>query len=144
MTTQANLFARQEFAVGDLRTPGAARQFCDWQLAHWEVPATTVENAVQITSELVANAVEHTGGGVHVQVSLNYADGLITITVTDEGGQATVPRVVNAEESAESGRGLFLVGVLAKTWDWYRIAAGGIAVWAQLVDYRPGGMDNRA
>ncbi|MFG2176952.1 ATP-binding protein [Streptomyces niveus] len=122
-------FARQEFASVGLDTAALARKFAAEQLDHWHVPEPTIADAVQIVSELVANAAEHSSG--HVQVALNRDEYVLTVTVTDEGESESAPHVLKPTEEAESGRGLFLVAVLAKTWGWYP-QLDGTVVWAQV------------
>jgi serine/threonine-protein kinase RsbW len=126
------LYARQEFADISLRTPAAARRFVADQLDHWHVPSPMSTDAVQIVGELVANSAEHSAGG-HVQVALHREEGVLTVTVTDEGGSTSTPhiRLPDAEPESESGRGLFLVAVLAENWDWYHRSHGTV-VWAQI------------
>ncbi|MFJ2112404.1 ATP-binding protein [Streptomyces sp. NPDC087850] len=128
--TTPRLYARQEFADVSLRTPSAARRFVAEQLDHWHVPGPVSADAEQITGELVANAAEHASGG-HVQVALHHQEHVLTVMVTDEGSPTTTPRIGLPDTESESGRGLFLVAVLANNWDWYRRAHGTV-VWAEL------------
>jgi len=80
-----------------------------------------IDRAELITSELATNAIRHTRSGdpgqtftVHVQTDRRGIRGEI------RSGRPrllySVPHVVEAKPTAESGRGLFLVEQLATTW----------------------------
>ena len=74
-------------------------------------------DAILLTSELVANAIQHTatgaGGGFEV-AACHYPDGL-RVTVTDDGSDST-PALVSHTALATSGHGLLIVEVLADRW----------------------------
>ncbi|MFJ2561311.1 MULTISPECIES: ATP-binding protein [unclassified Streptomyces] len=123
-------YARQEYAVADMLTPAAARAFTAAQLDHWHVPDEPRDDAVQIASELVANAVAHGAGG-HVQVALYRVDHTLTVMVTDQGGHTGIPCLRLPDAGAESGRGLLLVAALSRNWDWHHRETG-LVVWAEV------------
>lgn len=95
---------------------------------------------VQIASELVTNAVQHTrsgnrGGtfGVHVAWSAS----TVRVAVGDQGS-LEVPTVLEAVPEQESMRGLYLVRSIAAAWD----SAGnsrGRWVWADVLWGKQGG-----
>ncbi|MEV6949241.1 ATP-binding protein [Streptomyces sp. NPDC051172] len=89
-----------------------ARRITRALLGLWNVNGELAENIVFAVSELVSNAVEHGTGDVRLR--LRYHDGELRIEVTD--GNPTPAELCLAGDDDESGRGLFLVAVLARTW----------------------------
>lgn len=91
-----------------------------------------LDEAVLLCSELVTNAILHTGSGrpwgVVVVTLLETGDG-IQLEVTDEGSDG-VP-VVRDEVFAPDGHGLFLVEQLAAGWG-YRRDGQVTTVWCRL------------
>jgi anti-sigma regulatory factor (Ser/Thr protein kinase) len=97
------------------------------------------ETAVLLTSELVANSVQHSSsrhpGGTITVVVIGIADGR-RIEVIDNGG-TTVPALKTADEDsedlAEDGRGLQMVEMLSARWGTYSDAAGTVT-WFELAE----------
>jgi anti-sigma regulatory factor (Ser/Thr protein kinase) len=124
---------------GDLIAPREARAVVRDLLQRWGF-RDLVDEATLVVSELVANAVEHTGSVCAVLV--DRAEGSIRIEVRDDAphtrGLATTPGRRPAD--AERGRGLMIVSALAADWG---IDAGeqSKSVWVQLA--RPGSRDTR-
>ncbi|GAA2026533.1 ATP-binding protein [Pseudokineococcus marinus] len=90
-------------------------------------PATVVETAVLLTSELTTNAVLHARGEVVVRVEV--VGSLVRVEVTDRSTRSPslqVPRL-----DASGGRGLVLVEALSSRWG-SRLVGGGKAVWFEL------------
>jgi two-component sensor histidine kinase len=97
------------------------------------------ETAVLLASELVTNAVRHSGsgapGGTVTLVVLETADG-VRVEVSDDGSRFSSP-VVKEDVQSSDGRGLFLVESMARQWGyvrdeagttvWFRLAASGLA-----------------
>ncbi|MDT0308837.1 ATP-binding protein, partial [Streptomyces sp. DSM 44917] len=89
-------------------------------LAGWGLSAPAVENAELVVSELVTNAVLHTGSQA-VVCTLRAGEGLVRVEVADQrttaphppGGSARA-RAARAED--ERGRGLILVEALSTAW----------------------------
>jgi anti-sigma regulatory factor (Ser/Thr protein kinase) len=111
---------------------GEARRFVTGQLREWDVAEDTVDAAELCVSELVTNAVIHTGTAIEVSVHLD-AD-VVTVLVRDGGGQGTVSvRATDADDDplAVSGRGLGLVDVIATAWA-AEHGADGTTVWFEL------------
>lgn len=80
----------------------------------------TLDDAILVTGELVANALRHTassriGGSFLVEVRRRF-DG-VTIALTDEGGPQE-PRIPQLDDMAECGRGLYTVRALAAKLTW--------------------------
>lgn len=121
---------------------GCARQFTADMLRLWGIPAQLADDACLITSELVTNAVHATGtldpepdlatlaSLPLVGLKLTLAQGRLLIEVAD--ASETPPQVQQQYEAAESGRGLFLVTMLAARWSYFPMEAGGKVVWAEL------------
>jgi anti-sigma regulatory factor (Ser/Thr protein kinase) len=97
-----------------------------------------LDSAVLLTSELVTNAVMHTGsrcaGGTITVVVVEY-DGGVRIEVADQGSELSAP-VVRGDVYASDGHGLFLVQTLADQWGYVR-DNGGTTVWFWLGAGRP-------
>lgn len=76
------------------------------------VPEPAAENVVLAVSELVTNAIQHGHGAVALKVVRSA--GTLRVEVTD--GNPSPARLGSADDDALSGRGLFLVAVLAHDW----------------------------
>ena len=94
----------------------SARDFVAFLLAG----CAPADDAVLAVAELVANTLRHTRsalpGGEFVVEVRRWCSG-ISIGVTDQGG-ASEPEARDADDLAESGRGLKTVAMLASRWDW--------------------------
>ncbi|MDQ0934416.1 ATP-binding protein [Streptomyces turgidiscabies] len=100
------------------------------------------DDAELIVSELSTNAVLHTASGLETgsfHLALAVSSQVIALSVTDDGGTGTAPKVEHWDQEAEHGRGLGMVSELA-----HRVVVhdshGGYTVTAELfTDTRPGG-----
>jgi anti-sigma regulatory factor (Ser/Thr protein kinase) len=127
LTRQIDLTARPEAA-------GQARRFAHSCLVDWHLDAMT-DDIDLVVSELVTNALLHarTEGRpagpapIRLEVLLNL-DSLVC-RVTDSS--AALPAQEAVGESAENGRGLFLVDVLSTQWGWFSGPVGKV-VWASF------------
>jgi len=104
----------------------ARTMLTDWRLAH------LVEDVDLVVSELVTNALLHTGDGPDgavspIRLELDLSGGRLTCRVVDSSPLPPLPEA--AADTAESGRGLILVEALAAEWDWEDLPDGK-AVWA--------------
>jgi anti-sigma regulatory factor (Ser/Thr protein kinase) len=100
------------------------------------VPDDLVETAELVVSELCTNAVEHTASGDtggHFILELEIHTGRVRVSVVDLGAQ-TRPAVndAQADDDAESGRGLLIVDAVSKEWG-TELAGVGSRVWADVV-----------
>ncbi|MGW1728881.1 ATP-binding protein [Streptomyces sp. NPDC002306] len=90
-----------------------------------------VDDATLIVSELVTNAIVHSGGR-EVAVTVTVRQGFLHITVSD--GVPCRFELKSAGDGAESGRGLFLVEATVKgnggAWG---TSDGGARTWCRLV-----------
>jgi len=74
------------------------------------------EDAELIVSELSANAILHTASGLtsgSFHLALAVSTQVIALSVTDDGGAGTAPKVEHQGQEAEHGRGLGMVSVIA-------------------------------
>ncbi|MET9113662.1 ATP-binding protein [Streptomyces longwoodensis] len=74
------------------------------------------EDAELIVSELSANAILHTASGreagsFHLAVAVTPQ--VVAVSVTDDGGTRTTPKIEHQDQEAEHGRGLGMVSALA-------------------------------
>jgi len=96
----------------DLTSAGAARRLVREALAG-ALSQETIQVAVLLTSELVANAVTHARSVVEVLV-VPRRDGTLRVGVSD--GSRALPTVGQLGGSAKGGRGLALVRELTHDW----------------------------
>ena len=114
---------------------GIARVFVRHQLISLRY-ADLIEDACQITSELVANAVDATvaagaGAGDRIRLCLGPHHGRPLLEVWDPSPR--MPVVREPDFVSESGRGLHIVAALAAGFGWYETRErGGKVVWARL------------
>jgi anti-sigma regulatory factor (Ser/Thr protein kinase) len=104
-----------EHEVGpELAAVGEARKFLQRTLTEWSVDGQITADAVLCLSELVTNAIIHTGGGCRMQVELH--DGVLTTRVHDGGRTITPQMSTPADRIRAHGHGLQLVEALSSRW----------------------------
>ncbi|MFF8099742.1 ATP-binding protein [Streptomyces sp. NPDC016640] len=116
---------------------GRARRWVRSRLAVSGIGADEplAETLVLLVSELVTNAVVHTGCPAVLRMSLPGAgteaaeEVTVRLEVADRSDRAPVPRCVDGE--ATGGRGLALVDGLADRWGWSSEGAGK-RIWCEL------------
>jgi anti-sigma regulatory factor (Ser/Thr protein kinase)/PAS domain-containing protein len=109
-----------------------ARRFTRRTLRAWGVPQDTMDAALLVVSELVTNALVHTGGQVRLDLSL--VNHRLRLAVADTSPRSPVkPTSIGWE--ATGGRGILLVEAVSAAWGTLPVS-GGKQVWADLV---PGG-----
>ncbi|QCW50055.2 ATP-binding protein [Nocardioides dongxiaopingii] len=120
---------------GHPRAVGAARRFVRGRLGEWGVDDDTIDTVVLCLSEIVTNAVIHTGTASELRVTLE--DGVLTTTVRDAGnhhghrptsGRDEAGATVLEEPLRVHGRGLQLVDALAARWG-SEVDVVGTTVW---------------
>jgi anti-sigma regulatory factor (Ser/Thr protein kinase) len=92
-------------------------------------PAEVCDDAELVVSELVGNAVRHSGTVIHVEVAALAEVPGMWMCVRDESTRPIKPR--DADLLAEGGRGLQLVDYLSCRWG-VDADAGGKRVWAEV------------
>jgi anti-sigma regulatory factor (Ser/Thr protein kinase) len=102
-----------------------------WLLRH-SIDQEATEAAVLIISELVTNAVVHSGSSV-VGCALRIDSGSLHIEVTDQGTGPYEPVVGEPSADDVSGRGLLLVSSLSKAWGVSPAIPSGRTVWATVI-----------
>ncbi|MFD7731700.1 ATP-binding protein [Kitasatospora phosalacinea] len=114
--------------AADLPAVAAVRRRLRTALEHWGVPPELADTAELLASELVTNALVHTGRGAVFDAVLTEASRL---RVEVQDGAAQVPTRRVAAETATSGRGLLLVEALADDWG-VQLRADGKTTWFEL------------
>jgi anti-sigma regulatory factor (Ser/Thr protein kinase) len=113
----------------DVAAAADARDVVERLIAELNMPADLSQDALLITSELVANAVQH--GGAPVRLEVSGAPGRLVLRVHDIAPGSPRPQVGAADR--EGGRGLLLVAALASDWGCAPLPNGdGKYVWAEL------------
>jgi anti-sigma regulatory factor (Ser/Thr protein kinase) len=113
------------------RSVRLARLHTRRRLTLWNWPGD-IEDAVLVTSELVANAVRHgkvPGHEVWLRVAVGEENAALTIDVSDP--TPAFP-VVTQAPGAENGRGLLVVAALSASLDWFLRGDIGKTVRVQL------------
>ncbi len=90
------------------------------------------DDAILVASELVSNAVVHSGSDPSEEIELvaELGRGALRLVVTDPGHSDRRPTVRGAEYPGPGGRGLRVVEALAGRWG--RERRGGTVVWVEL------------
>jgi anti-sigma regulatory factor (Ser/Thr protein kinase) len=110
------------------RAAGQARRWLANQLGEWALPRHIRDDAVLCLSEIVTNAVIHTGTGPRAGAVL---DGRwLVVTVSDSGRRGRVG-VVDHEPDDVGGRGLTVVEALSRAWGSEQ-RSDGSTVWFEL------------
>jgi anti-sigma regulatory factor (Ser/Thr protein kinase) len=112
----------------DEASVGRARRLVRTALAAWGLDAAADDGSL-IVSELVTNAVRHSGGAACRVIVTRHGHGRVRVAVTDRSRR--MPDLLNAPADAVSGRGLALVDALADRWGTDRMHWGK-RVWAEL------------
>jgi anti-sigma regulatory factor (Ser/Thr protein kinase) len=127
MATHSTEVLRLELRC-DLAAPGAVRA----SLRQVEAIAEVREDATLVASELVSNAVLHSGceADEQIQVSAVLNRDRLTISVRDPGVSDNEPALRPDGDSASGGMGLRIVQHIARRWG--TEVNGGRRVWAEL------------
>jgi anti-sigma regulatory factor (Ser/Thr protein kinase) len=123
-----SLSASSDFPADTSAAP-IARRFLVEQLASWGVAEELTEIARLCLSELVTNAVIHSGTPPRVTVRLD--DVRLLVLVQDTGHRGAARRQDQHDPEDVSGRGLMLVEALSDAWS-AEHSADGTTVWFEL------------
>ncbi|MBT3150300.1 SpoIIE family protein phosphatase [Streptomyces sp. CHD11] len=107
---------------------GHARRFTRRTLRSWGV-TEDIDAALLAVSELVTNALVHTGGQVRLDLTL--VGGRLRLAVADSSPRSPMKPTSIAWE-ATGGRGILLVEAVSATWGTLPVS-GGKQVWAEFV-----------
>jgi DNA-binding NarL/FixJ family response regulator len=124
--------ASRRFEQGT-QSPRAARRFVTEALDGYDEEGDLTDTVTLLVSELVTNAVLHAGSDVEVMVRLTAT--AARIEVTDASAEDVMPR--DAADDEDSGRGLALVGSLARRWGVRPAPGGGKTVWFEVERNHP-------
>jgi anti-sigma regulatory factor (Ser/Thr protein kinase) len=116
----------------EVTAPGRAREFVAQTCAAWHDEQFS-ETGQLVVSELVTNAVMHSGTEIEVNVELE-CDGLL-LRVHDDGDG--VPAIVPPERRTIGGVGLELIAKVARRWGVTLDPRGGKDVWCELAAGAP-------
>jgi anti-sigma regulatory factor (Ser/Thr protein kinase) len=115
---------------GDTIAPRQARAFIRDILREWRVEEPTTDAAELCVSELVTNAVIHTGTSAELTAQLD--EEFLTVLVRDGGTSGSVKTPQSAPDPMTiSGRGLGLVDAVATAWA-AEENADGTTVWFEI------------
>jgi anti-anti-sigma regulatory factor len=117
----ARLFVREVYDYWRLAGGGP-----ELPVTVWSNEMSLLDRAVLVASELVTNAVLHTGTRVRLRVEVR--DGCLWVRVRD--GIPHLMAVDRPLNFTEGGRGLVLVDALSSAWGSHQDAEGGKVVWA--------------
>jgi two-component sensor histidine kinase len=100
-------------------------------LASYDLPTDTIENAILVASELVGNAIRHTSASDAgtLDVSWDVDEKGVLISVGDSSEVPPVARLGRADEPG--GRGLRIVAAVTDDWG-VEPAGRGKRVWAHV------------
>lgn len=122
------LTATAELPADSSASPLARQALAGW-LHTWNVDEDVAETAALCLSELVTNAVIHSGTAPKVTAQLD--DERLLVAVQDRGNRGTARRTEDHVPTDISGRGLMLVEALASAWS-AEHSADGTTVWFEL------------
>lgn len=130
MNASFTAFTGSPYSVAEARAFVAA---CLRNSPHTLVPEEVIERAELITSELATNALRHTrsgdpGGSYEVHVAVEHGEIRVEIHTREPRLPGTVPHVVSRvnDPTRLTGRGLYLVDLLATCWDILTPPAKGV------------------
>ena len=113
----------------DSRAPAAARA----DLAKWSHLGTGVGDAMLVVSELVSNAVRHSGTeqDQRLRITVRRVDRELVISVRDSGISGSTADISTQESASSGGLGLRIVDQLSTDWGTTR-ETGSYTVWAKV------------
>ncbi|MFE1095893.1 ATP-binding protein [Streptomyces smyrnaeus] len=111
---------------------GAARERVRDAVKDWGIDKDLSASLIQVVSELATNAVIHCQVTEALfQVNVYQVNGSFFLEVSDPDGDHS-PKLRNATDEEENGRGLFLVDLLATEWGTRPGRTVGKTVWARF------------
>ena len=107
--------------------PREARDVTREALTRWQLTEDTADTVALIVSELVTNAVLHTGSALTLR--LRTYDDTVYVEVFDADSRP--PRMRDPNDDEDGGRGLHLVEALSRRWGVRTIKTGKV-VWCEI------------
>ncbi|WP_433860177.1 ATP-binding protein [Streptomyces kronopolitis] len=121
--------AARRFTVSfapDKARVGGMRRITSAHLRLWKIAGPTAADTLLTVSELVTNAIQHASGD-NIALTVVLVDEELRVEVTD--GNPEPAQMAFADDTDESGRGLFIVAVIARDWG---VSDHGTTTWAIL------------
>lgn len=107
----------------DAKSVGEARKQLRGALCNRGIDRRHVQDALLVTSELVANAIRHgSRQGDRVELEFQLVDNRLCLCVRDAGHPGAAPHVLAVDADRSTGRGLAIVSHLAR---WSEHKVGG-------------------
>ncbi|WP_328292566.1 SpoIIE family protein phosphatase [Kineococcus sp. NBC_00420] len=113
----------------DGRAVRTARDYLRSTLQAWDL-VDRADEAELVVSELVTNALLHTGSPATLTLRHDLAESLLCVGVEDTSTQHPQPR--ETTDDATGGRGMLIVQMVAERW-WVAPRGDGKTVWADLL-----------
>jgi anti-sigma regulatory factor (Ser/Thr protein kinase) len=111
-----------------VRAPGLARQYLHKYAGH--LPASELEDALTMTSELVTNAVEY--GRPDIVLQISFSPPHVTVSVSDDGPDPVPATPIDPSPGDLHGRGLLIVDRAASRWGITNHTDDGKSVWFRI------------
>jgi anti-sigma regulatory factor (Ser/Thr protein kinase) len=123
----------EEFGLpADVAAVAQARCLVGTLLAGWGLSGEPADDVILILSELVTNAIAHSGGS-RIICRVHLRGDRVRTEVEDERRGTDVPAMREPDTYDQGGRGLLLVSRLSIDWGVDEAAGGtGRVVWAEL------------
>ena len=113
-----------------------ARSFARGHMVAWGAEESVIYDATVIVTELVSNAILHSGAD-RISVRLSYSSPELSIYIADTGSWRHRCQQTGGCDQAESGRGLNLIAAIARQ-SGVRRTVNGTCAWATLLMSGPG------
>jgi PAS domain S-box-containing protein len=110
-----------------IEAPGEAREVARAAIARWGLTADTADTVALVVSELVTNAVLHTGSAPTLR--MRTSGGTVYVELSDDDSRP--PRMRDPDDDDDGGRGLHLVEALCRRWS-TRTTRTGKVVWCEI------------
>lgn len=121
------------------RSVSVTRRQVHEALASWQVGSAATDRLLLVVSELVTNAVQHSGShepasrngvGAYFELAVRLLMDHIRVEVLDTN--RGLPVHLTAHEYAESGRGMEIIQYCTRRWGADRLCTGGKVVWCDV------------
>ena len=115
----------------DPSSAAVARRAIAADLAKREITKATADDVVLVASELIGNALVHTGISAHADLAVSWEVDVDAVTVAVRDNSPRLPQRRATGETEISGRGLTIVAAIADEWG-VRRSGQGKQVWARV------------